>query len=184
MKPMQSIPLSFLALLPVSALAHVGHIGFAHPFSGLDHILAMLAVGILAAQQGGAKLWALPSSFVLAMLGGGIMGMNGIVLPYLEAGILASVLVLGALIVAAYRLPLVAACLFIALCAIFHGYAHGLEMPLTSNAFGYGLGFLFSTMLLHVMGIGIGSAVKTWGSVHAVRWSGAAIMLGGMYLAI
>src|SRR5437870_3036622 len=128
---------SILALIPALAHAHPGHgaepggigWGLAHPFTGLDHLLAMIAVGLLAVQLGKRALWLLPVSFVSAMSAGAALGMNGVRLPFVEPLILASVLVLGAMVVLAARLPLGASTVAVAFAAVFHGQAHGSEIP-------------------------------------------------------
>src|SRR5438552_13637461 len=120
--------------LPSWAYAHVGPggssgflRGFSHPLTGLDHIVAMVAVGLWAAQRGGRSIWLVPVTFVIVMALGGVLGAAGIALPWVERGIIASVLVLGVLIAAAVRLPLAAATLLVGLFALFHGHAHGAE---------------------------------------------------------
>src|SRR5579863_3698485 len=135
-----------LAILSLCVLAFVGSAaahpvpgaagltaGFAHPLSGLDHVLAMVAVGLWAAQLGGRALWLVPASFVGFMTLGGALGMAGVHLPMVEAGILASVLILGILIAAAAQLPLAASVAVTGLFAIFHGHAHGTEIPLAAS---------------------------------------------------
>jgi urease accessory protein len=130
--------------------------GFAHPFDGLDHVLAMLAVGLLAAQLGGRALWAVPASFVTMMATAGLAGMSGIALPLTETGIALSIIVLSGAIALRVALPVSAAVALVGFCAIFHGYVHGLETPQTSSGLLYGLGFVAATAVLHVMGIGLG----------------------------
>jgi urease accessory protein len=152
-----------LVLVPTVALAHPGHDGapdlfhgFMHPLGGLDHILAMVAVGLMAAHLGGRALWLVPASFVAAMAVAGIGGMMGIGLPHMETGIALSVLVLGAAIAARLTMPVAAAMGLVAFFAIFHGYAHGIEMPETASGLAYGAGFLAATALLHGIGIATG----------------------------
>jgi urease accessory protein len=152
-------------LAPTMASAHPGHDGtdlvhgFLHPLGGVDHIIAMVAVGLLAARLGGRALWLVPSSFVLAMAAAGIAGMAGIVLPYAEAGIAISVVVLGVVAVFGLAMPVAAAMGLVAFFAVFHGYAHGIEMPETASGLAYGAGFVAATALLHAAGIGIGLAI-------------------------
>jgi urease accessory protein len=151
-----------LLLLPLAVQAHPGHshagfvAGAAHPLSGLDHLLAMIAVGLWAVQLGGRALWAVPASFVSIMVAGGALGMAGLPLPGVEQGILASVFVLGLLIATAARVPLYASMLIVGAFALFHGFAHGAEMPATAAGLGYGAGFAVATALLHAVGIGAG----------------------------
>lgn len=143
-----------------SALAHGGHsgahfgAGLAHPFSGFDHVLAMLAVGIYALRQGGQGRWLLPAGFVAAMLAGAALGALGGVVPAVETGIASSVLVLGLLIAAAVRLPLAAALPLVSVFAVFHGYAHFVEMG-GAGLLSYALGFATATAVLHAMGFAL-----------------------------
>ena len=146
-----------------AAEAHVGHgstmgfaHGFVHPFSGIDHILAMVAVGLFAARLGGRALWLVPSAFVAMMTVGGIMGIFGIGVPYVEVGIAASVLVLGSLMAFELALPPSFAMGLVGFFAVFHGHAHGAEMPATTSGFTYAVGFMCATAALHIIGIGLG----------------------------
>ncbi len=136
--------------LPTIASAHPGHDGtpgfihgFLHPLGGLDHILAMVAVGLFAARLGGRALWLVPASFVVTMAAAGVAGMAGFALPYVEAGIALSLLVLGAAIALETTMPVAAAMGLVALFAVFHGHAHGAEMPETMSGLTYGAGFKF-----------------------------------------
>lgn len=183
-------PLLVLSL-PTLAYAHVGVgptsgwlAGLAHPITGLDHLAAMIGVGLWAAQRGGRALWLVPLTFVLVMSLGGLLGTAGIAMPFVEPGIVASVLILGVLIAAAVRLPLVASVLIVGLFALFHGHAHGAEMPETAAGVAYGLGFLFTTACLHLAGVRIGLTAGTFGSTRMVRYAGGAIALFGVYLCL
>jgi len=156
-----------LVLVPTLALAHPGlpghtH-GFAdgvlHPLSGLDHILAMVAVGLFAAQLGGRALWAVPATFVAMMAAAGFAGMNGIALPLTETGIALSVIALGGVIALRASMPLAAAMAMVGFFAVFHGYAHGVETPDNASGLLYGAGFVVATALLHGLGVGLGLAV-------------------------
>ncbi|HEX7051752.1 MAG TPA: HupE/UreJ family protein [Longimicrobiales bacterium] len=183
---------AIVALSPAAAWAHPGvgpatglfH-GFAHPILGWDHVLAMVAVGLWAAQRGGRAVWAIPAAFVVTMAAGGALGAAGIPLPGVEAGILASVLVLGTLIAAAARLPVGVCAAVAALFALFHGHAHGAEMPASVQGLAYGLGFCTATTFLHATGAllfvsmrrALGARQLQW-----VRFGGAAIALGGLLL--
>ncbi len=157
--------LALAALLaPQLAHAHVGAggaegllRGIAHPLGGIDHLLAMVAVGLWAAQRGGRALWLIPTSFVLVMAAGGIAGTLGAPLPFVEQGIVVSLLVLGGLIVAAARLPLPLSAALVGLFAVFHGHAHGAEMPADVSGLAYGAGFMLAAAFLH--GVGIGAAL-------------------------
>ncbi len=149
--------------VPTIASAHPGHEtapgfihGFLHPLGGLDHILAMVAVGLFAAQLGGRALWLVPASFVAAMALAGVAGVSGLGLPYVEAGIALSIIVLGAAVALQATMPVAAAMGLVAFFAVFHGYAHGAEMPETMSALGYGAGFVLATAALHAAGVGLG----------------------------
>jgi urease accessory protein len=152
-----------LFLAPTAALAHVGigntsgfmH-GFIHPLTGLDHQLAIILVGVFAYQLGGRALWLVPLTFVAAMALGGFLGVAGIPVPFVEIGIALSVIVLGAVVAFGIKAPVALAMGAVGLFAIFHGHAHGSEVPLDVSGFEYGIGFMLATALLHAMGIGIG----------------------------
>jgi len=189
-----ALPLALLAALlalPAVAQAHPGHglaqgftPGFAHPLLGLDHELAMIAIGLWAAQAGGRALWAVPATFVGVMALGGALGMAHVPVPFIEPGIAASVLILGLLIAFAVRLPLAAAVPLVALFAIFHGHAHGAEMPETASSASYGIGFLLATAALHGAGIGMGILVQRFTVAPVIRFAGAAIAMAGIYVAL
>jgi urease accessory protein len=156
-----------LALAASPALAHTGvgptaglAAGFTHPLFGLDHLLAMIAVGLLAAQLGGRALWAVPAAFVAAMIAASVVGMAGLPLPLVELGIAASVVVLGATVLSGRRLPVAGAMALAGAFALFHGHAHGAEMPADATALAYGAGFVAATLLLHGAGLGLGLAVR------------------------
>jgi urease accessory protein len=185
MKRFFSIPVLALAgvlLMPGLASAHIvpgtthgWREGFAHPFSGLDHLLAMFAVGLWAAQHRGRAVWMIPLTFVGVMGLGGVLGLTGATLPGVELGIALSVLVLGALIATATRFqPSWSMCL-VGLFALFHGYAHGHEMPLSVGALSFSLGFMLATLLLHATGLAAGFYLQK--EVRAVRALGAGIAL-------
>jgi urease accessory protein len=188
----QWLVLMFTMLLaPSVAHAHVGvgqtggfMLGLAHPVTGLDHIAAMVAVGLWAAQRGGRGVWIVPLSFVMAMSVGGAIGATGISIPFVEPGIGASVLVLGLLIAAAVRMPLMASSVLVGLFAVFHGHAHGSEMPVMASGLAYGIGFMLSTALLHGCGIGLGLLSQRLASAHLVRYAGGATAAFGIYLFI
>ncbi|MCS6813445.1 MAG: HupE/UreJ family protein [Cyanobacteria bacterium] len=176
-------------LLPTIAQAHTGQgaasgfwHGVTHPIGGLDHILAMVAVGIWASQIGGKALWIVPLSFVGVMALSGIAGMAGVPLPLVEQGIVLSVLVLGVLIAATAKFPLPVSAAIVGLLAIFHGYAHGAEMPDNTTGLLYGLGFVISTALLHAIGIGAGWLVQRFTKEQVIRYVGGAIALSSLYL--
>jgi len=147
---------------------------------GLDHQLAMIAVGIWAAHLGGRSQWYVPLSFLLAMTIGGVLGANGAHVPFVEAGIAASVLVVGVLIAAAVRLPLTGSMVLIGLFALFHGCAHGLEMPSGASGVAYGFGFVLSTAILHAVGLCLGWIAERYETVAWLRYVGAAIVVAGL----
>ena len=124
-----------------------------HPLTGIDHILAMIAVGVFAAQLGGRAMWLVPAAFVTTMAAAGLLGMAGASLPFVEIGIALSVIALGVAVAARIKLPVTIAMAVVGLFAIFHGYAHGVEMPESLSELGYGLGFVAATALLHLVGI-------------------------------
>ncbi|MER2101142.1 MAG: HupE/UreJ family protein [Pseudomonas atacamensis] len=176
-----------LLLTPALAFAHPGHgdsgliAGISHPIGGLDHLLAMLAVGLWAAQQQGAARWALPCTFVGTMLLGGLLGFAGLELPALESGIAASVLALGLAVALAVRPPLVMAVAGTALFALFHGVAHGLELPEMSSPWAYAAGFVAATAVLHALGYGV-VRVLPQAAAPLVRLAGAASAATGVWL--
>jgi urease accessory protein len=176
-------------MLPSLAHAHIvagqtsgfAH-GFVHPLTGLDHIAAMVAVGLWAAQRGGRAIWVVPLTFVGVMSLSGLLGMTGVFVPFVEPGIAASVFVLGLLIAAAVRLPLVASSLIVGVFAVFHGHAHGAEMPETVSGLSYGIGFVLATGLLHCCGIGLGLLAGQLESPRFVRYAGGATAALGVCL--
>lgn len=186
------IACSLLTFVPSIAHAHTGagmatglaH-GFAHPLTGVDHLLAMVAVGILAAQLGGRSLWTLPTTFVGVMIGGFLLAASGVALPGVELAIMASVIVLGALVARARAMPIIAAVAMVGTFALFHGHAHGAEMPGAAHAATYLAGFAIATALLHGAGVALTLALRTHVSArHALveRLAGAAIALVGIGL--
>jgi urease accessory protein len=158
--------------------------GLAHPLTGLDHICAMLGVGLWAAQRGGRAIWLVPLAFLVVMTLGGVLGMLAISIPFVERGIVASVLIFGILIAASVRLPLLLSVLIVGIFALFHGHAHGAEMPHTVSGLMYGIGFLAATALLHLTGVAIGLIARQSASTWLLRYSGAALVLCGLYLAL
>jgi len=186
-------PAAFAACLTLAvgpALAHTGVLsvsgfaaGFGHPIGGFDHVLAMVAVGILAAQQGGRAVWLVPAAFVAMMAVGGALGISGVALPYVEPGIAGSAVVLGAVIAAGRRMPVAAAMGLAGAFAVFHGHAHGTEMPVDARGLAYGAGFVLATAMLHAAGIGLGAGTAKAGRALAVRLGGGAIALAGLALA-
>jgi urease accessory protein len=154
--------------------------GFTHPLYGWDHVAAMIAVGILGAFLGRPAVWVLPVIFPIVMAFGAVLGILGVPLPGIEPGIALSSIVLGSLIVLAIRPPLWVAAILVAGFAIFHGYAHGVELPNAANPLTYSLGFVLSTGLLHLFGIAIGELIRwPWGKIVA-RTAGGIIALTGV----
>ena len=176
-----------LLLIPAVAFAHPGHgdsgwmAGVSHPISGIDHLLAMVAVGLWAAQQQGTARWALPCTFVGTMLVGGVLGFEGLELPALESGIAASVLALGLAVALAVRPPLSLAMAATALFALFHGVAHGLELPEMSSPWAYAAGFVVATATLHALGYAV-VRVLPQAAAPLVRVAGVASAATGVWL--
>jgi urease accessory protein len=175
-----------LLLLAAPALAHteagaVGGFasGFMHPVLGPDHVIAMVAVGLWGVFLGAPAIWVLPIVFPLVMALGGAFGLMGIPLPAVETGIALSALVLGLCIAFAYQPPLPVAAVLVGAFAIYHGYAHGTEMPAASDAVSYALGFVIATGLLHLAGILFGSLAVSEPGRIAVRAAGGLIALAG-----
>jgi len=165
------------------AMAHGGHVesGFLHPLTGPDHLLAMIGTGMwaafLAARRPSAVLL-VPAAFLLMMAFGAAAGFAGIKLPFSEAGVLASVFMLGALVAAAVRLPLATAMLLVGWFAALHGYAHAVEAP-AGNPAGYMLGFLSASALLQGLGVGLGWAAERVAGNLGFRTLGGLMMVGG-----
>lgn len=182
---------ALLGMLPAIAHAHPGHAeslglasGFGHPLAGADHLLAMLAVGLWGAQIGGRAQWLLPLSFVSFLLLGAGLGIAGVAVPGVEQGIVVSVLLLGLLLVQAARLPLTVGAALVACFASMHGLAHGSEMPSTSSVPAYMFGFVLSTALLHMAGLGLGRSVQDGRMAWVTRLLGGIIALSGLGLAL
>jgi urease accessory protein len=177
-----------LALLPGEALAHITHGpiggfagGFTHPLTGLDHFLAMFAVGVWGAQMGGRSVWALPVAFPLVMTIGGIAGMAGLVLPYVEVGIALSILVLGLAIALKWHPIEIVPLALIAIFALCHGYAHGVELPSAADPAAYAAGFVLATGLIHVLGIVVGLLLGKPLHGWLARGLGGVIATGGVF---
>lgn len=185
--PRTTAILLVLVLASFPAMAHEGGglaggfaAGFLHPVSGMDHVLAMVAVGILGAFLGMPAVWVLPVVFPLVMALGGVLGVMGIALPATEMGIALSSLVLGLMIAMAKRPPLWLAVAIVGLFAVFHGHAHGMELPGSADPVAYSLGFVVSTGLLHVAGIALGELTRWKLGRTVVRIAGAGIACGGV----
>ncbi|WP_257167071.1 HupE/UreJ family protein [Bradyrhizobium sp. SRS-191] len=157
--------------------------GLLHPLTGLDHLVAMVAVGIWGAQLGGVAIWVLPVVFPLVMAFGAVLGILKIGLPVPELVIALSALVLGLAVALRIRVPFAAAAAIVAIFAVFHGHAHGAELPSSANPLAYGCGFVVATGLLHACGITIGALARWPGGERIIRGVGAAIAaLGGYFL--
>ncbi|MDZ7589367.1 MAG: HupE/UreJ family protein [Rubrivivax sp.] len=176
----------FLAAAPAWAHVQEGQAagfltGLLHPVSGLDHVLAMVAVGLWGAQLGAPAIWLLPVTFPLVMAFGGFLGLVGVPLPGVEVGIAASAILLGAMVALQARPPLALAALLVAVFAVFHGHAHGTELPDGQSGLMYSVGFVVATGLLHAVGIGIG-LVHRWSAGRlALRGLGAAVGCAGCF---
>jgi urease accessory protein len=177
-----------LCALAGPALAHTGtdtvfgfRTGFMHPISGADHLVAMVAVGLWGAQLGAPAIWILPITFPLVMALGGVLGITGIAIPYVEPIIALSAVALGLAVALKQRPPLWAAVALVALFAIFHGYAHGRELPGAADPVGYGVGFVVATGLLHLCGILIGTLTRWPLGDKAVRAGGTVIAGTGFF---
>ena len=182
--------LAALLLLPGLALAHTGAggitgflSGFLHPISGPDHVVAMIAVGIWGAQLGMPAIWVLPVTFPMVMAFGGVLGVLGVPVPAVEYGIAFSGIILGLMVALAARVPLWFAGVIVAVFAIFHGHAHGAELPSAANPISYSAGFVLSTGLLHLCGVAIGLLDRWRAGAIAMRVCGAGIAaVGGYFL--
>ena len=169
-----------------AAVAHTGEgltggflSGLTHPIFGWDHVVAMVAVGLWGAVLGRPAIWILPIVFPLVMAFGAALGVAGIPVPFIEAGIALSGVVLGLLIVFFVKTPMVIAAVLVGLFAIFHGHAHGTELPEAANPIAYAVGFVIATGLLHLFGILFGTLMASEAGKWAVRAGGALIALVG-----
>jgi urease accessory protein len=182
-----AVLVGLLVVMAQPAIAHEGDgahggfaSGFSHPFGGLDHVVAMVAVGLWGAFLGAPAVWLLPVVFPVVMAFGGALGVAGIPVPSVEIGIALSAVVLGALVAGAVRAPIWIAAIVVGAFAIFHGHAHGTELPGNANALAYSAGFVVATGLLHLAGIAL-SSLKQWSAGEMlVRAGGAAISLAGL----
>lgn len=178
-----------LALAAGAAQAHTGAgptagfmAGIAHPFFGVDHLLAMIAVGLWAALLGGRAMWLVPAAFVGLMAVGGVLAITAVGLPVVELMIAASVIVLGGLVAVRVKAPTVAGMAVVAAFALFHGHAHGLEMPVGAGGLSYFAGFVLATAALHGLGLAIGLTAGRLRDGLAVRAAGGAIAAAGLLL--
>ncbi len=183
------IGLAMAVAAPGAALAHTGATptggliaGFSHPLLGLDHLLAMVAVGLWAFALGAAALWLVPLAFVGAMVLGGGLALSGLGLPAVELAIVGSVIVLGAVVALRVRVPVALGMAVVAGFALFHGHAHGAEMPASASGLLYGAGFAAATALLHLAGIGLGLGFERLAGAWLHRLGGATICGAGVAL--
>lgn len=187
---------SFIWLLPILpglALAHEGAslpygsflAGLTHPVLGLDHLLAMVSVGVVSAQIGGRAIWTVPATFVIVMALGGLFGLLEVGLGAIEYGIAVSVLVLGIAIAADRRLPVLGAMIAVGIFAVFHGYAHGEEMPEIAAPLRYAAGFLIGTAVLHLLGVLIGDIPRHYArGKQVLRAAGGLIAVAGVFFLV
>jgi urease accessory protein len=176
-----------LTLAAGPALAHEGAVagggfltGILHPILGWDHVAAMVAVGLWGAFLGPPAIWLLPVTFPLVMALGGALGVAGVPIPGIETGIAASALIIGAAVMLALRPPLGIAAVVVGFFAIFHGHAHGTEMPGAASPLAYAAGFVIGTGLLHLAGIALGLLARSETGTVAVRGMGGLIALAGL----
>jgi len=177
-----------ILLWPVLAHAHIesgeagGFLtGLGHPVSGLDHVLAMISVGLWVAQLGAPAVWLLPVAFPMMMACGGMLGLMGMPLPGVEVGIAVSAIVLGAMVLSEARPPLWVALTIVAFFAVFHGHAHGTELPEGQSGLLYSMGFVIATGCLHGVGIGIGLIHRWTAGRVALRIAGALVVIAGLF---
>jgi urease accessory protein len=186
-RPIDIPPFVFL-LLPIFLLAHeqigasAGFLtGLKHPISGLDHVLAMIAVGLWGAQLGAPAVWVLPVTFPMVMAFGGFLGLVGIPLPGVEVGIALSAIMLGLVVAGEAKPPLAVAAVLVGFFAVFHGHAHGTELPAGQSGLTYSIGFVVATGCLHAVGIAIGLVHRWKAGRIGLRLAGAFVAIAGVY---
>ena len=176
-----------LLLSSSPVVAHTGDTGggftsgFSHPIGGLDHVLAMVAVGLWGAQLGPPHVWLLPITFPLMMACGAALGVMGYALPGVEVGIACSAVALGLMVLVEAQPPQLVSLVLVAFFALFHGHAHGTELPPGQSGLLYSVGFVLSTGLLHAMGIGMGTVHRWQAGRVLVRTAGAGVLVGGLF---
>lgn len=183
-----------LTLLAAPAYAHTGlhtgfsfEVGFLHPLAGLDHLLAMFAVGLLAVQIGGRALWLVPGAFVAMMIAGALVGLSGADLSGVETGILLSVIAIALPVALTFGMPAPLAMAYVGFFALFHGFAHGAELPVDGEAAPYIAGFALATGLIHAAGVGLGLAFGQMSASRgamALRMAGGLVILAGLGVAV
>jgi urease accessory protein len=178
---------ALVLLCPRASFAHVetgsatGFVnGFLHPISGWDHVLAMIAVGLWGAQLGPPALWLLPVTFPMVMAFGGMLGLMGVAIPGVELGIAVSAIILGVMVLREARPPLAVAAVIVGIFAVFHGHAHGTELPEGASGLLYSIGFVVATGCLHGVGIGIGAAHRWPAGRAALKAAGAIVAVAGI----
>ena len=195
MKFARITPLVLTAAVPLfaasGASAHTGHeTGFSlidgalHPLGGIDHLAAMISVGLWAALAGGRRVWIWPLAFVLMMLIGGFIGHAGVALPAVEPVIALSVIVLGLAVALGFQAPIAVGAVLVGVFALFHGHAHGAELPGEAAAISYAAGFAIATAILHGLGIGVAHLAGSANGRVAVRGAGALVAIAGIALAV
>ena len=186
---MKKILATLTLLAPATAMAHSGHevsgflAGLSHPIGGLDHLLAMMAVGLWAAHMGGKAQWGIPAAFVVTMLLGGVLAVSGVAVPFVEGGIMLSVIAMGILLAFAVKFSPAVCAAMVAGFALFHGAAHGTEMPLEASGLIYGAGFALATAVLHGAGIAVAKLCMEYKAELATRIAGGAIAVTGLAMA-
>ena len=182
----KAVLLCILLLWPTIAYAHLlgdeagGFVsGFKHPISGLDHVVAMVSVGLWGAQLGAPAIWLLPVAFPMVMAFGGMLGLMGVPLPGTEIGIALSAIGLGGAVATEAQPPLWIAALLVGFFAIFHGHAHGTELPADENGVLYSIGFVVATGLLHLTGVGIGLIHRWKPGQLILRTGGVGVTIAG-----
>jgi urease accessory protein len=184
--PLAFAALTILAAGPLSAHTGDGTLtggflsGFGHPVGGLDHVVAMVAVGLWGAFLGAPAIWILPVTFPLVMAVGAALGVLGIPVPGVEVGIALSAIVLGLMVALKVRPPIWVAGIIVGFFAIFHGHAHGTELPVATSAVGYAVGFVLATGILHLIGVGFGLLTRWPAGIMAVRAGGGLVALAGV----
>jgi urease accessory protein len=180
--------LLLVLLVAAPALAHIErgqaegfHSGLSHPVSGLDHVLAMVAVGLWGAQLGAPAMWLLPVIFPMVMALGGTLGLIGIPLPFVEIAIALSAVLLGLMVMTEARPPVAVAAIMVGFFAVFHGHAHGTELPAGQSGLLYSMGFVAATGCLHGVGITIGLIHRWPAGKIVLRIAGAGVALGGAF---
>lgn len=183
-----SLILLLTLIVATPALAHIERgeaagffTGLSHPVSGLDHVLAMVAVGLWGAQLGAPAMWLLPVIFPMVMALGGVLGLLGIPLPFVEVAIALSAVLLGIMVMSEARPPIAVAAILVGFFAVFHGHAHGTELPVGQNGLLYSMGFVMATGCLHGIGIAIGLIHRWPAGKIALRIAGAGVALGGAF---